>query len=163
MSSVASAVGSVRQDLNRNAPPNRRLCFRLLWEVTRRLGWRYKLYVPAVMLISGVFLLPPKLLQFFAEGTATLASVSAERFVFLLVVFGLAVAISLWLAVFLQNIVGEWLRLTVSIASKTDAHRKAQPLTHNLPGQRRLREQAWQHDREDQSRYQEDTHVLSTL
>lgn len=90
-------------------------------EVTRRLGWRYKVYIPAVMAIAAVYLLPPRLLQFFTGGVAALSEISAERFLILLVVFGLGVALCLWLAAFLSNIAGEWLRLTVSIGLRRDA------------------------------------------
>ena len=90
-------------------------------EVLNRLGWRYKLYVPAVMAISAIFLLPPKLLQFFAGGATSLASIDAEQFVLLLGVFGCAVAFCLWIAIFLNNLAGEWLRLTVSIGLRRDS------------------------------------------
>ncbi len=110
-------------DAARDSPAPRQLCLRLVREVLRRLGWRYKLYVPALIALSAIFLLPPRFLQFFTAGSESLASVSGERFVFLLAVFGGSVAVCLWLAVFLSGLAGEWLRLKVSIGLRRDAVR----------------------------------------
>jgi len=99
----------------------RRYCFRLIREITGRLGWKYKLWVPAMILLSAVHLLPPRFLQFFTAGTQRLADTGADDFLMLLIVFGVAVAVVQWIGLVLDGILGEWLRLTVSIGLKKDA------------------------------------------
>jgi ABC-type multidrug transport system fused ATPase/permease subunit len=104
-----------------NPSNNKQRCLRLIREVLGNLGWRYKVYVPMVIGISMVFLLPPRFLQFFTAGTDTLSQVNGESFVKTLVLFGVAVALCLWLAIFLTGLLREWLRLTVSMGLRRDA------------------------------------------
>ena len=103
---------------NSQIPPDlslgRRYGFRLIREVTKRLGWKYKLWIPASVLLSSIFLLPPRLLQFFTEGAETVSEANAEEFIKSLVLFGVAIAACLWVAIFLTGVLREWLRLTVS-------------------------------------------------
>lgn len=99
----------------------RKHCFRLIREVTGRLGWKYKLWIPAAMLLSAVHLLPPRFLLFFTERTQSLAETGADDFIQMLIVFGLAVGVCQWLALVFDSILSEWLRLTVSIRLKQDA------------------------------------------
>lgn len=99
----------------------RRHCFRLIREITGRLGWKYKLWIPAAVVLSLVNLLPQRFLQFFTEGTQKLSETGADDFIKLLVFFGIAVGICQWIALVLDSILGEWLRLTVSIGLKRDA------------------------------------------
>ncbi len=107
----------------------RRHSLRLIREITGRLGWKYKLWIPAAILLSGVHLLPPRFLQFFTEGTQTLAETPATDFLKLLVFFGLAVGVVQWIGIVLDGILSEWLRLIVSIGLKRDA-------VHSLTGMR---------------------------
>lgn len=100
---------------------SRRLCLRLVREVTGRLGWKYKLWIPAAVLLSSVHLLPPRFLQYFTEGTQRLADTSAPEFLTLLLVFGLVVGLVQWIGMILDGILGEWLRLVVGIGLKRDA------------------------------------------
>lgn len=99
----------------------RRYCMRLIREVTGRLGWKYKLWVPAAVILSAVHLLPPRFLQFFTEGTRTLAETGADEFLRLLVIFGIAVAVVQWAGLIFDSILSEWLRLTISIGLRREA------------------------------------------
>lgn len=101
----------------------RRFSFRLVREITGRLGWRYKLWIPAAVLLSAVHLLPPRFLQYFTEGTQHLAETPASDFLKLLVLFGLVVGVVQWIGMVLDGILSEWLRLIVSIGLKRDAVR----------------------------------------
>lgn len=101
----------------------RGLCIRLVREITGRLGWRYKLWVPATVVLSAVHLLPPRFLQYFTEGTRTLAETPASDFLKLLVIFGLVIGAVQWIAMVLDGILSEWLRLVVSNGLKRDAVR----------------------------------------
>lgn len=92
----------------------------MIREVLTGLGWKYKAYIPAVIGISMIFLLPPRFLQFFTEGTESLSQTNGAEFVKMLVLFGLAVAVCLWVAIFLTGILREWLRLTVSMGLRRD-------------------------------------------
>ena len=96
-------------------------CFKLIKEITGKLGWKYKLWIPAAVLLSTVQLLPQRFLQYFTEGIQTLAETPADDFLKILVLFGLTVAVSQWIALVIDSILGEWLRLTVSIGLKKDA------------------------------------------
>ncbi len=100
--------------------PARHLCFRLIRGVFRGLGWRYKVYVPATVALSAIFLLPPRFLQFFTSGSEGLGDITGDRFVFMLAVFGISVAGCLWLAIFLSGLLREWLRLEVSTGLRSD-------------------------------------------
>lgn len=99
----------------------RRHCFRLIREITGRLGWKYKLWIPAAILLSAVHLLPQRFLQYFTEGSQRLAETGAEDFIRLLVIFGIAIGVVQWIGLVLDSILSEWLRLTVSIGLKRDA------------------------------------------
>ncbi|MEM1442944.1 MAG: ABC transporter ATP-binding protein [Verrucomicrobiota bacterium] len=99
----------------------RRHCFQLIREVIGRLGWKYKLWIPAAMILSAVHLLPPRFLLFFTERTQALSETGADDFILMLVVFGVAVGICQWIALVFDSILSEWLRLTVSIRMKQDA------------------------------------------
>jgi len=101
----------------------RRHALRLVREITGRLGWRYQLWIPAAVILSAVHLLPPRFLQYFTEGTQTLATTGAPEFLKMLMLFGLAVGVVQWIAMMLDGILGEWLRLIVSIGLKRDAVR----------------------------------------
>lgn len=100
---------------------SRRYCFRLIREVTAQHGWKYKLWIPAAVVLSSVFLLPPRLMQYFTEGTQKLSEIDGATFLHMLAIFGVAIAACLWLAIFLTGILSEWLRLTISIGLKNDA------------------------------------------
>ena len=99
----------------------RRNCFRLVREVSGRLGWRYKLYIPLTVLLSSVFLLPPRFLQFFAESSNSLDEIPGDRFLTMIVSFGIGVAVCMWFAVFANGVLREWLRLTISIGLREDS------------------------------------------
>ena len=114
----ASADVSSRQSFQREM---RRYCFRLIREVTRKLGWRYKLWIPAAMLLSSLFLLPQWFLQFFTESTQNLENTTLSSFLPLLAIYGGAIAICLWISIYFSGVLREWLRLTVSIGLRRDA------------------------------------------
>lgn len=99
----------------------RRFCFRLIREVTGRLGWKYKLWIPAAALLSAVHLLPQGFFLFFTEGTQELSETPADDFIRMLVLFGVAIAVTQWIALVLDSILSEWLRLKVSIGLRKDA------------------------------------------
>lgn len=99
----------------------RRHCFRLIREVIGSLGWKYKLWIPAAMLLSAVHLLPPRFLLFFTERTQALSETGADDFIKMLLIFGVAIGLCQWLALVFDSILSEWLRLTVSIRMKQDA------------------------------------------
>lgn len=102
----------------------RRHCFRLIREVTGRLGWRFKLWIPTAMVLSLVFLLPQWFLQYFtqhSQGNRTLAETEVKQFLTLLLVFGASIAACQWFAIFLGGVLREWLRLTVSVGLRRDA------------------------------------------
>lgn len=94
---------------------------RLVREVLAKLGWRYRFCILSLALLSLVFLLPPKLLQFFAGETQSLRATPADEFVRLLIFFGVAIALCLWLTIFLTGVIQEWLRLTISIGLRRDS------------------------------------------
>lgn len=103
-------------DPNREDPKTLRgYSFRLIRDLLRSLGWRYRWYLPASLLISALFLLPPRLLQFFTEESRTLNETNAREFLTQFLVFGLSVAVALWLSIFLSSLLGEWLRLAISM------------------------------------------------
>ncbi|MEM9018856.1 MAG: ABC transporter ATP-binding protein, partial [Verrucomicrobiota bacterium] len=60
-------------------------------------------------------------LQFFTEGTQQLSETGADEFLKLLVFFGIAVGVCQWIALVLDSLLGEWLRLTVGIGLKRSA------------------------------------------
>ncbi len=99
----------------------RRHCFQLIREITSQLGWKYKLWIPAAVVLSSVHLLPQRFLQYFAEGSQRLSQTGADDFIRLLIIFGISVGICQWIANMLDSVLSEWLRLTVSIGLKKDA------------------------------------------
>ncbi|MCP5550169.1 MAG: ABC transporter ATP-binding protein [Akkermansiaceae bacterium] len=101
----------------------RRSCLRLIRETGRDLGWRYPAFVPVAALLSAVFLLPPRLLQFFADAARAPGDLPADRFVFLLAVFGLAIAAACWVSAYLGGLLREWLRLRIGVRLRADALR----------------------------------------
>ena len=103
--------------------PRHRLALILLRSTIRQLGWRYGLYVLTVIVLSAVFLLPPRFLQYFTESTERLERLPASTFLSLLAGFGIAVAAALWLSTFLGGILREWLRLKVSLNLRRDSLR----------------------------------------
>src|SRR5690606_23551231 len=60
-------------------------------------------------------------LQYFTDGSQTLAETGAADFLVMLVVFGVLVGVCQWVALFLDSILSQWLRLTISIGLKKDA------------------------------------------
>ncbi len=99
----------------------RKHCFRMIREVTSHLGWKYKLWIPIAMLLSSVFLLPQRYLQYFTQSSQKLSDTTADQFLQWLMIYGVVISISLWLAIFLSGILREWLRLTVSVQLRRDA------------------------------------------
>ena len=99
----------------------RKHCFRMIREVTGDLGWKYKLWIPTAMILSSVFLLPQRYLQYFTETSHRLSDTDAGEFLRWLIIFGIAIAVSLWIALFLSGVLREWLRLTVSVRLRRDA------------------------------------------
>ena len=99
----------------------RKHCFKLIREAIGSLGWKYKLWIPAAMLLSAVHLLPPRFLLFFTERTQALSETGADDFIKMLLIFGVAVGVCQWIALVFDSILSEWLRLTVSIRMKQDA------------------------------------------
>lgn len=99
----------------------RAFCFQLIREISGRLGWKYKWWIPAAVVLSSIHLLPPRFLQFFTEGTQTLTETGADDFIRMLLIFGISIAVIQWIALVLDSILSEWLRLTVSIELKKDA------------------------------------------
>ena len=99
----------------------RALSLRLIGEALAQLGWRYKVYVPLLALLSVVFLLPPRLLQFFTEETQGISEASGSELVRALVIFGMLIAACLWAAIFLGGILREWFRLKISVWLRRDA------------------------------------------
>ncbi len=95
--------------------------FRLLRESTRRLGWRYHLWIPASALLASVFLLPPWVLKFFTENVTRFSEIEAEAFLRQLALFGVLTAICLWIGIFLGGVLAEWLRLQISVSLRSDA------------------------------------------
>ena len=77
--------------------------------------------MPAIALISVVFLLPPRLLQFFTGETQGIGEMGGEEFVRLFAIFGLLVALCLWIAIFLSGVLSEWIRLTISIGLRRES------------------------------------------
>ncbi len=96
-------------------PDLRRLSLRLLRDTIGEFGWRYKAYLAAYVLISAIYLLPPEFLRFFTEGAAGLEEIPTKRFLVLLLGFGAGIAVCLWLSVYLSALLGEWLRLMLSL------------------------------------------------
>ncbi len=109
------------RDLDLDPREMRGFCFKLIREITGKLGWKYKLWIPAAVLLSTIHLLPQRFLQYFTEGTQRLSETPADSFLKMLVIFGLGVAVCQWIALVIDSILSEWLRLTVSIGLKKDA------------------------------------------
>ena len=93
----------------------RKESFKLLREATRDLGWKYRLWIPVSVLLASVFLLPPRLFQFFTENITRISDIDGESFLRQLVVFGLLIAACLWIGIFLGGVLAEWLRLVISV------------------------------------------------
>lgn len=108
-------------EVNPGPPDFRRESLQLLRESTHELGWKYRLWIPASVLLASVFLLPPRLLQFFTENITNLAEAGATDFLRQLILFGTATAICLWLGIFLGGVLAEWLRLQISVSLRTQA------------------------------------------
>ena len=87
----------------------------LLRSLTRDLGWRYALYLPGAIGLSAIFLLPPRFLQFFTENADRIDEVSARNLLTIMALFGLGVALALWISTFLGGLLREWLRLRVGL------------------------------------------------
>ena len=68
----------------------RKYSFKLIREITGKLGWKYKLWVPAAVILSTVHLLPQRFLLYFTEETQRLADTPADDFLKMLVIFGLS-------------------------------------------------------------------------
>ena len=109
---------------------NRRNSVRLIREMVQRLGWKYLLWIPAVMLISTVHLLPPQFLMFFTSfadssrdqpATFLFWQISPNSFIRWLVVFGILIAACQWLASVLSGLLYEFMRLTISVELRRDA------------------------------------------
>ncbi|MEM1296494.1 MAG: ABC transporter ATP-binding protein [Verrucomicrobiota bacterium] len=96
-------------------PRDRQLSFRMLRDLIAEFGWRYRAYLPTYILISAIYLLPPEFLRFFTEAATGLEELSASRFLSLLIIFGIGIAICLWVSVYLSSLLGEWLRLSLSM------------------------------------------------
>jgi len=87
----------------------------LLRGLLRDLGWRYRVYLPLYVLLSAVFLLPPQLLKFFTREIHRLSETSSSVLLSQLAIFGALIAVCLWLGLFLSSLLGEWLRLHLTI------------------------------------------------
>lgn len=92
-----------------------RSSLKLLAQLIRELGWRYRVYIPAYILVSAAFLLPPQLLKTFTAHAQGLSETTANDFLVLLGFFGAGIAVALWLSIYFSSWAGEWLRLTVTI------------------------------------------------
>ncbi|MEM7699819.1 MAG: ABC transporter ATP-binding protein [Verrucomicrobiota bacterium] len=103
------------------AREQRRFCYRLIRSVAGQLGWKYRLWIPFAVILSAVHLLPPRFLQFFTEGSQRLTEVNAADFLKWLLLFGIAVAICQLVALVIESILSEWLRLRVGMGLKQDA------------------------------------------
>ncbi|MDF1753022.1 MAG: ABC transporter ATP-binding protein [Verrucomicrobiales bacterium] len=99
----------------------RKESLQLLQESTRDLGWKFKLWIPASMLLASVFLLPPYFLKYFTENLTTLNEVNGSEFGRLLIFYGVIIAICLWVGFFLSGVLAEWLRIQISINLRNDA------------------------------------------
>lgn len=99
----------------------RHYCFTMIREITGRLGWKYKLWIPGAVLLSSVHLLPPRFFLFFTEGVQKLNETNALDFIKMLALFGGGIALCQWIALIFDSIIGQWLRLRVSIELKQDA------------------------------------------
>ena len=99
----------------------RRESLRLIREATDQLGWKYRLWIPASAILALVFLLPPRLLLFFTENVTSLAGIDALDFLKRLIIFGIAIAVCLWIGIFLGGVLAEWLRIQISVALRKDA------------------------------------------
>ena len=94
---------------------------RLLRELTRELGWKYRLWIPLSILLASIFLLPPRLLQFFTENVVRIGEIDGAEFLRQLIIFGLLVAGSLWAGIFLGGVLAEWLRLQIGVRLRSAA------------------------------------------
>lgn len=99
----------------------RHFCFKMIREITGRLGWKYKLWIPGAVVLSSVYLLPPRFFQYFTEGLDKLSDTSALDFIKMLAIFGIGIAICQWVALIIESIIGQWLRLRVSIELRQDS------------------------------------------
>lgn len=99
----------------------RKHCFKLIREVFKQMGWKYKGWIFASVLISSVSLLPPRLLQYFSENALKMNEIDASQFLKMLVLFGCGIAVALWVSIFVGGVLNEWFRLTISVGLKRDA------------------------------------------
>lgn len=99
----------------------RHFCFKMIREITGRLGWKYKLWIPGAVILSSVYLLPPRFFQYFTEGLDRLSETTALDFIKMLAIFGIGIAVCQWIALIFESIIGQWLRLRVSIELRQDA------------------------------------------
>lgn len=89
-----------------------RPAIRILKETIRSLGWRYALFVAAILLFATASLLPAQLLKFFAAALYG-PSFSFESVARALLLFGLTIAVVLWISRLGSILCQEWLRVTV--------------------------------------------------
>lgn len=101
---------------------------RLLTDSVRSLGARYPLVVVVTGIIGLTALLPAQLFRFFTESSQSLAAVSAERFLFHFVLFGVGVSLALLLSSAVSAVSREWMRLAVEAGLRRSIMHRLQEL-----------------------------------
>jgi len=110
-------------------PSKRAGAVRLFWETILSLGWHCPLFIAATLVFALVSLLPATLFHYFAPNVATLSELSAERFITLLVLFGILVALALFVSSVLAAICQEWLQVRIEV----ELRRKVLRAFHSVP------------------------------
>ncbi|MBI1861174.1 MAG: ABC transporter ATP-binding protein [Deltaproteobacteria bacterium] len=104
---------------------------RLLTDSVRSLGARYPLVVVVTGIIGLTALLPAQLFRFFTESSQSLAAVSAERFLFHFVLFGVGVSLALLLSSAVSAVSREWMRLAVEAGLRRSIMHRLQGSLHS--------------------------------
>ncbi|MBI4405307.1 MAG: ABC transporter ATP-binding protein [Deltaproteobacteria bacterium] len=84
---------------------------RLVRDLIRSLGSQYWFFFLLTIIFGLVSLLPAQFFRFFTESAYVLTPASLEPFIIRLALFGMGVALALWLSSFGTSFCQEWLRL----------------------------------------------------
>lgn len=104
---------------------------KLIWVEIRQQGWRYSAYMLVIALSGLVSILPPKLYSFFLEnisGPQGMTEISAQVFLEQLVVFGIVIAVVMFVSNVVRVVYEEWICLRI----EGSLRRRFMSLVHKL-------------------------------
>lgn len=88
----------------------------LIWEEVRKQGWRFLVYFVVIACAGAFTVIPPKFYGYFSENVGsmqTLSEASASDFFYKLCLYGLVIALGLFISNFLRAVSEEWISLRI--------------------------------------------------